>query len=160
MRSSNSMARFSGSAVLALGVAACIPAIVAFAAEPKSTQTPMQTDLPVTTASGLTGAQEVPPVDTTASAVSHIAIGGNLAVTGTVDTSGIKGTVAHIHQGAAGTNGPPVITLVKTSESQWSVPAGATLTPAQYTIYKAGGLYVNVHSAAHPSGEIRMQLKP
>ena len=160
MRPSNSMTQMSRSAFLALSIAACFPTMVAFAAEPDSAQPKMRTDLAIATASGLTGAQEVPPVDTTASAVSHIIVGGNLAVSGTVDTSGIKGTVAHIHQGAAGTNGPPVITLVKTTETQWSVPAGATLTPAQFKTYQAGGLYVNVHSAAHPSGEIRMQLKP
>jgi CHRD domain len=160
MRSSNSMTRLSGSALLTLSIAACFPTLVAFAAEPVSPEPKMQTDLPIATAAGLTGAQEVPPVDTTASAVSHITVGGNLAVSGTVDTNGIKGTAAHIHEAAVGANGPPIITLVKSSETQWSVPAGATLTPAQYKTYKAGGLYVNVHSAAHPSGEIRMQLKP
>ena len=120
----------------------------------------MQTERASASASGLTGAQEVPPVDTAASGVAHITVSGNLAVSGTVETSGIQATVAHIHQAAVGANGPPIITLVKSSETQWSVPEGASLTPAQYKAYKAGGLYVNVHSAAHPSGEIRMQLKP
>ena len=160
MRSSNLLARYSGTALLALGVALSVPTAVAFAAEPESADTPMKTDLAVAEAAGLTGAQEVPPVETTAAAVSHITIGKNMAVSGTIETSDIKGTVAHIHQGAVGANGPPIITLVKSSESQWSVPSGATLTPAQYKAYRSGGLYVNVHSAAHPNGEIRMQLKP
>jgi hypothetical protein len=42
----------------------------------------------------------------------------------------------------------------------WSVPTGAKLTDAQYQSYKAGGLYVNVHSDAHKDGEMRSQLKP
>ena len=36
---------------------------------------------------------------------------------------------------------------------------GAKLTEAQYESYKAGKLYVNVHSARNPGGEIRGQLK-
>jgi len=40
------------------------------------------------------------------------------------------------------------------------VPAGSKLTDAQYESYKAGNLYVNVHSAANKGGEIRAQIKP
>jgi hypothetical protein len=107
----------------------------------------------------LSGAQEVPPVATTASAVSSVAIAADRMVTGTVMTSSIDGMAAHIHEGAVGTSGPVLITLTKTSSSQWSVPAGSRLTPAQYDSYRAGGLYVNVHSAGHPDGEIRLQLQ-
>ncbi len=66
---------------------------------------------------------------------------------------------AHIHEGASGKNGPDIITLKKTSDNEWSVPDDAKLTDAQYDAFKAGHLYVNVHSDAHKSGEIRGQLK-
>lgn len=107
----------------------------------------------------LTGSQEVPPVKTAATARSMIVIGSDLSVTGTVATSGIEGTVAHIHLAPFGINGPPIITLLKTSATQWTVPAGAVVTQAQYDSFVRGDLYVNVHSAANPKGEIRLQLR-
>src|SRR5215813_2564835 len=108
----------------------------------------------------LSGTQEVPPVQTPASGTGTITVNDNESVTGTIMTSGIKGTAAHIHAGAAGKNGPVVIPLEKKSESEFVVPAGAKLSEAQYKELKAGNLYVNVHSEAHKDGEIRAQLTP
>jgi hypothetical protein len=77
-----------------------------------------------------------------------------------VTTTGIVATAAHIHMAAKGQNGPVIVPLSKTADNVWSVPAGAKLTDAQYDAYKAGNLYVNVHSAANKGGEIRAQLQP
>lgn len=108
----------------------------------------------------LTGAEEVPPVTTAATGTGTITIGDDKSVKGSVKTTGIEGTAAHIHTGALGKNGPPVITLTKGADGTWEIPAGAVLTDAQVATYKAGELYVNVHSAANKGGEIRAQLKP
>jgi hypothetical protein len=108
----------------------------------------------------LTGDQEAPAVTTSAKGAGKIMIGKNKSVKGTVTTSGIEGTMAHIHVGAVGVSGPPIITLTKSSANVWTVPAGSKLTDEQYASYKAGELYVNVHSEAHTPGEIRGQLKP
>jgi len=113
-------------------------------------------DLKVT----LTGAEETPPVTTSATASGTIAIAADKSVSGTVKTAGIDGTVAHIHVGAPGQSGPPLITLSKGADGVWSVPAGSKLTDEQYADFKAGKLYVNVHSTEHKAGEIRGQLKP
>jgi hypothetical protein len=108
----------------------------------------------------LTGAEETPPVTTSASGTGTITITADKSVSGTIKTTGIDGTVAHIHVGAPGQSGPPIITLHKDSDGVWSVPAGSKLTDEQYASLKAGNLYVNVHSAEHKPGEIRAQLKP
>ncbi len=108
----------------------------------------------------LTGAEETPPVATSATGTGSFAIAADKTVRGTVKTTGIEGTVAHIHVGAPGQSGPPIITLEKGADGSWSVPAGSKLTDEQYASFKAGQLYVNVHSAEHKAGEIRGQLKP
>ena len=108
----------------------------------------------------LTGDQESPPVSTSASGIGTFTIGTDKSVNGKVTTTGVSGTAAHIHEGAPGKNGPVIIPLARNGDNAWATPAGAKLSDAQYDAYKAGNLYVNVHSAAHKDGEIRAQLKP
>jgi CHRD domain-containing protein len=108
----------------------------------------------------LTGAEETPPVTTSATGTGTITIAADKSVSGTIKTAGIEGTVAHIHVGAPGQSGPPIITLNKGADGAWSVPTGSKLTDDQYASFKAGNLYVNVHSAEHKAGEIRGQMKP
>jgi hypothetical protein len=108
----------------------------------------------------LSGNEEVPPVQTSASGSGTITVNPDKTVSGSVSTKGVAGTMAHIHLGAAGKNGPVIIPLTKSGDSGWAVPAGAKLNDDQYKAYKAGDLYVNVHSAEHKAGEIRAQIKP
>ncbi|MES2563926.1 MAG: CHRD domain-containing protein [Pseudomonadota bacterium] len=108
----------------------------------------------------LSGDQEVPPVSTKATGTATLTVAADKSVTATIRTQGVVGVAAHIHQGAAGANGPVIVPLDKTGENEWSSKAGAKLTDAQYDAYKAGGLYFNVHSAANKGGEIRGQIRP
>jgi hypothetical protein len=108
----------------------------------------------------LTGSQEVPAVITSATAVAAITIGPDGSVSGTITTTGIEGTMAHIHEAAMGQNGPVIVPFVKTGDNIWSAPPGAKLTDAQFQSFKSGNLYLNVHSAVNKAGEIRAQLKP
>ncbi len=107
----------------------------------------------------LTGAQEVPPVTTNAAGSGTIMVNPDKTVSGSITTTGIDATAAHIHSGAPGQNGPVIVPLTQ-SGNTFSVPAGAKLSDAQFDLYKAGNLYVNVHSAANKGGEIRAQMKP
>ena len=108
----------------------------------------------------LSGAQEVPPVSTSASGSGTITVIMDRSVSGSVTTAGVAGTAAHIHLAAPGQNGPVIVPLNKTGDNVWSVPPGIRFNDAQYEAFKLGNLYVNVHSAANPGGEIRGQVTP
>jgi hypothetical protein len=107
----------------------------------------------------LTGAEEVPPVTTTATGNATVDIKPDRSVTASVTVSGMTATASHIHEGAAGANGPVIVPFTKTGDNTFAAAEGAKLTEAQYESYKQGKLYVNVHSAKNPGGEIRAQLK-
>jgi hypothetical protein len=107
----------------------------------------------------LSGANEVPPVSTNASGTGTVTVSSDRNVTAKLNVSGMTATAAHIHEGAAGANGPVLVPLTKTADNQFEAPAGAKMTEAQYAAYKAGRTYVNVHSARNPGGEVRAQLK-
>jgi hypothetical protein len=106
----------------------------------------------------LVGANEVPAVTTSAMGTGSIVIASDGSVTGSITVTGMTPTAGHIHQGAPGMNGPVIVPFVQ-SGNTFSPAPGAKLTEAQMTAYRAGNLYVNVHSAAHMGGEIRAQLK-
>ncbi len=108
----------------------------------------------------LSGSQEVPPVTTSATGSGTITVAADQSISGSVKTTGVKGTAAHIHLAAPGTNGEVIIPLTKVGEDGWTVGPGAKLQDAHYQAFKDGRLYVNVHSAANPNGEIRGQIKP
>lgn len=108
----------------------------------------------------LSGAQEVPPVTTSATGTGTIRVADDKSVNATIRTQGLVGVAAHIHEGATGANGPVIVPMDKTGENDWSTKPGAKLTDAQYEAYKAGRLYFNVHTAANKGGEIRGQIRP
>lgn len=107
----------------------------------------------------LRGAEEVPPVSVPGSGTGSFTIDAYGMVSGSVTTTGVQGTAAHIHQGARGQNGPVIIPLTKSGDA-YTAPAGAKLTDAQMQAYKAGNLYVNVHTTRNKGGEVRAQLQP
>jgi hypothetical protein len=106
----------------------------------------------------LAGTNEVPPVTTSATGSANITIGADRSVKATVTAKDMTATASHIHMGAAGSNGPVIVPFTKSGDA-FSAAPDAKLTEEQYTAYKAGNLYVNVHSAKNPGGEIRGQLK-
>jgi hypothetical protein len=107
----------------------------------------------------LSGAQEVPPVSVPGSGSGSFTIADDGSVQGSVTTTGVPGTMAHIHIGPRGQNGPVIVPLTKNGDT-YTAPAGAKLTEAQMQAFRAGNLYVNVHTDRNKGGEVRAQLQP
>ncbi len=111
----------------------------------------------------LGGDEEVPSVDTAATAQADLSV--NLvtgSIEGVLTVTGLDATAAHIHDSFAGTNGPVLVPLDQdpADASQFAIPDDATLDTAGIDRLLAGALYVNVHTAAHPDGELRGQILP
>ena len=79
-------------------------------------------------------------------------------------------TAAHIHEGAADSNGPVVVNLARPTDGNAAdcltegeiLPSGAAAFPTGETVAEiladAHDYYVNVHNAEYPNGAIRGQL--
>lgn len=108
----------------------------------------------------LTADQETPPVASDASGfcVATIERAG-LPEQGEMDlfcTHNVgDATLAHIHRGAVGVAGPPVVTLEPASPI---IAEDIFLDPGLASDLREGLLYVNVHSPEFPNGEIRGQI--
>jgi hypothetical protein len=104
----------------------------------------------------LTGAQETPAVTTQASGTGRFLYDPETrTLSGSVETSGVAGTAAHVHTALVGVAGP--VTIPMAGGPTWTLPA-TVLTEAQAADLLAGRMYANVHSAANPGGEIRGQI--
>ena len=120
---------------------------------------PVYADLDIYTAV-LSGDNEVPPVVTAATGVATLTIdteNGDLgAVPLQVAFSGLSSgqTGAHIHQAPAGLNGGVVVGLSLGSPLDTTV----ALDASAYDALVAEGLYLNIHTATFPAGEIRGQF--
>ncbi|MEO7570135.1 MAG: CHRD domain-containing protein [Croceibacterium sp.] len=64
-------------------------------------------------------------------------------------------TMAHVHSGAAGTDGPPVVTI-EVAQDMCQAVEPAALKPI---LAAPGNFYVNIHTADYPKGAIRGQLQ-
>ena len=106
----------------------------------------------------LSGANEVPSINTSASGTGEVTVKADGSVSASIKVTGMAATAGHIHQGAAGANGPVIVPFTKDGDTFTAAP-NAKFSEAQLAAFKAGNTYVNVHTAANPGGEIRAQLK-
>ena len=108
----------------------------------------------------LTGSTVVPPVTTIATGTGQFTATPDHKMIGSIKVYEMTPTMVHIHEAPPGKNGPPLITLGKTANDSYAVPPDAILSDEAYASYLAGNLYVHVHSAKYPDGELRAQMLP
>jgi CHRD domain-containing protein len=120
----------------------------------------------------LSGDNEVPAISGGASGTGTFTLSGN-SLSYTVTVNGLSGNAAasHIHMGAAGSNGGILVPFTAAAVQSGQVASG-TIDLTQpvsngtnsisgdslLSLLSQGLLYTNVHTAAHPGGEIRGQI--
>lgn len=108
----------------------------------------------------LAGAQEVPAVATAAAGNAQVEYNPRSNMLHwQVTATGLSGkpTAAHIH-GPAGP-GQNAAAIVPLDVRPATINGQLRITPEQATQLESGQWYVNIHTAAHPDGEIRGQLR-
>jgi hypothetical protein len=155
------------SIALGLLAAGLVALALLFTAGRSSAQAPESVNIAQLT---LSGANEVPPVEANATGLFSASVTANSM---TFDLSAVAEgiTMAHIHLGAAGTNGPVVAFLFGPDEAgQPAIHPTGTITASNLigpiagdwnafaAALAAGNLYVNVHSIDHPAGVVRAQI--
>jgi hypothetical protein len=107
----------------------------------------------------LSGANEVPPHDGTATGMAEATLDTETRMLNfSITYEGLSGPAigAHIH-GPVGTGGNAGI-MIPFSTTDSPIEGSAQLTQAQASDMLEGLTYVNIHTQQHPGGELRGQL--
>jgi hypothetical protein len=126
-----------------------------------------QQQQPQTFTAKLSGSNEVPPVTTSATGMAQF----QLTADGSQINYKLNATnlnnfmMAHIHQGKAGENGPPVTAPLsigsgKITASDLQGPLAGKQLSDLINLMKTGGTYTNIHTQTNQNGEIRGQISP
>lgn len=111
----------------------------------------------------LNGAAEVPAVSTMATGTAQFSLNSTFdAINYSVQVEGLSGAImgAHLHEAVAGATGGVVVDLSGDviGNTLIGTISGTDLTDALIVELLESGIYLNVHTAANPNGEIRAQL--
>ena len=119
---------------------------------------------PVSIVVPLTGAQEVPPVQTQGSGSAALTYDPSTrVVTWSITFGGLssQATMAHFHGPApAGKNAGVKVGISQKGSPEVASPISgqATLSPDDAKVFEAGEMYINIHTKDHPGGEVRGQV--
>jgi len=110
----------------------------------------------------LSGLQEIPQVTTDAMGSGYALLDTlSNSVELAVVTTGVEdATMAHIHTGFAGENGPVLVGLTQNPDdaNMWMSDGELLLEADVVGVLVSGGHYVNVHTPANAGGELRGQI--
>jgi CHRD domain len=116
----------------------------------------------------LSGANEVPAVTSKASGTATFTQTSDSTIDFTITVDSIQDVVAaHLHKGAAGQDGPPVVPLFSGAFSGSGTLVSGTIKASDVqgmsiadlvAAIKADSIYVNVHTKGNPGGELRGQV--
>lgn len=109
------------------------------------------------------GAQENPPVATASTGLGFVAYDPEAKTAfGQLTVSMFTPIAAHIHRGIVGVNGPIIVGLKQNTANPqgWATDGLVPWTDADALLLMTKGLYLNAHSTAFPTGEVRGQLNP
>ncbi len=118
----------------------------------------------IATMAMLTGSQEVPPVNTTASGTGIFVLNHDMSeISYDITVCGLSGPVAQAHFnnnafGATGLRMREISFAEKTARGVWRPIDPQPLTPQLVKEFLSGKIYVNLHTMNNQSGEIRGQL--
>jgi hypothetical protein len=110
----------------------------------------------------LDGAQETPPTGSPATGHAEVALDtDSKTLIWTIDYKDLSGpaTMAHFH-GPAAMGVPAGVVVVIPGATDHPIKGSAVLTDEQENMLRDGKLYINIHSAKDPKGEIRGQVTP
>ena len=117
------------------------------------------------------GDQETPPVTTEGTGTASLVLNSartevSYHITWTNMSSALSAAGGHFHVAPAGISGPVVRAIASANEAGsrtiagiWKTTDSQPLTPALVESLFTGRLYVNLHTPAHPAGEVRGQLE-
>ncbi|MDH5649370.1 MAG: CHRD domain-containing protein [Gammaproteobacteria bacterium] len=109
----------------------------------------------------LDGAQCTPPVNTKANGLAQLSLNKESGeISGMITLKNIDAKKAHIHYGETGKGGKVLVNLEKSDAGTFVVPDFTTLAKADVDTLLKGGMYLQVHTAQYPKGELRGQIMP
>lgn len=110
----------------------------------------------------LSGASEIPPVETRAAGSASVVFEtATRQVRWVVQYDGLSAPMSavHLHGPASPAQNAPIVVPVAKAGEASPHRGAASLTPQQAEALLAGRMYVNVHTSAHPPGELRGQIR-
>jgi len=103
--------------------------------------------------------QEVPPVVSSGSGSCEVTLDGtSVSVLCQFEGLSQPAVASHIHGAGVGTNGGVILGLTVTEATSGTISGNGTLTVEQANNMEQGLTYINLHSQAFASGELRGQI--